>query len=283
MGLVVLLSGLSCAGVRGQARGAELGITPLSALEERASALSHSHSHNDYAHKRPLLDALARGFASVEADVWLLNGKLAVAHNYWNIDSERTLATLYLAPLLARVRAHDGVVYAGFSGSLQLLIDVKSDGEETYRAIDRQLARYSSILTKFSHGAVHPGAVTAIITGNCALEVMAAQTERYAACDGRMSDLHRAAPASLMPLISGRWGSLFDWQGVGPMPRAERAELASIVRDAHAQGRAVRFWSTPDDPGTRTAVWAELMAAGVDYINTDSLEALRKFLSVHSS
>ena len=32
--------------------------------------LIHAHAHNDYQHKRPLLDALDHDFCSVEADVY---------------------------------------------------------------------------------------------------------------------------------------------------------------------------------------------------------------------
>ena len=42
--------------------------------------LQRAHSHNDYEQKRPLFEALARGICSVEADIWLVNGKLLVAH-----------------------------------------------------------------------------------------------------------------------------------------------------------------------------------------------------------
>ena len=40
-----------------------------------------AHAHNDYEHDRPLLDALEHGFTSVEADVWLVDGELRVAHD----------------------------------------------------------------------------------------------------------------------------------------------------------------------------------------------------------
>src|SRR3954451_21378479 len=38
------------------------------------------HAHNDYQHARPLAEALANGFASVEADVCLVGGQLLVGH-----------------------------------------------------------------------------------------------------------------------------------------------------------------------------------------------------------
>jgi hypothetical protein len=242
--------------------------------------LKRAHSHNDYEHRRPLFDALARGFSSVEADVWLSRGKLLVAHNFWQIGSSRTLASLYLEPLRKRVASNHGAVYRGSRQRVQLLIDVKSGAEDTYRVIDEQLARYASMLTSFNRGVVRQGAVTAIISGNCPRELMAAQRLRFAACDGRIEDLGSAASASLLPLISDSWGSVFDWQGDGPMPRAQRARLLSITRTAHTRGQQVRFWATPDTSQSRAqaAVWTELVAAGVDYINTDTLDALRGFL-----
>jgi hypothetical protein len=45
--------------------------------------LANAHAHNDYEHKRPLFDALDNGFTSVEADVFLVDGKLLVGHWPW--------------------------------------------------------------------------------------------------------------------------------------------------------------------------------------------------------
>src|ERR1043166_3466380 len=53
--------------------------------------LVRAHAHNDYEHGRPLLDALDQGFCSIEADVWLVDGKLLVAHDRDRGKSERTL------------------------------------------------------------------------------------------------------------------------------------------------------------------------------------------------
>src|SRR5204862_3959746 len=61
--------------------------------------LIRAHAHNDYEHSRPLLDALDRGFCSIEADVWLVDGRLLVAHDRNAVKAERTLQTLYLDPL----------------------------------------------------------------------------------------------------------------------------------------------------------------------------------------
>ncbi|HET6737626.1 MAG TPA: glycerophosphodiester phosphodiesterase family protein [Kribbella sp.] len=241
-------------------------------------ALPSAHAHNDYDHRRPLLDALDRGFNSVEADVWLVDGELRVAHDLADAKPGRTLESLYLKPLADRVRANHGEVYKHGDG-FQLLIDIKSDGPSTYAAVDKALAKYRAISTIFVDGHVRQGAVTSVISGNRPLDVLKSQKVRYAGYDGRLSDLESGMPASLMPLVSDNWSNNFTWRGVGPMPEAEQTKLHDIVVDAHHAGYKVRFWETPDVPGAaREALWRELVAAHVDYLNTDDLHGLEDFL-----
>lgn len=244
--------------------------------------LARAHAHNDYLHARPLLDALAQGFTSVEADVWLVNGALLVAHDLREVRPERTLQALYLDPLRRIVAERGGRVYAGHPEPLLLLIDVKSDAAATYRALHEELGGYEAILTAARGTDVRPGPVQVVISGNRPRELMQTQAIRYAGYDGRLSDLASGGSRSFMPMISDNWTQHFDWMGVGPMPDGERAKLHGIVGTAHRQGQRVRFWATPDAPGPgREAVWMELLRAGVDYINTDDLGGLREFLLRH--
>ncbi|MER5294035.1 phosphatidylinositol-specific phospholipase C/glycerophosphodiester phosphodiesterase family protein [Streptomyces pharetrae] len=245
--------------------------------------LWRAHAHNDYEHPRPLLDALDHRFGSVEADIFLVDGQLLVAHDPEDLDPARTLEALYLDPLAARVRAHHGSVYRGHRGSLQLLVDLKTEGSSTYRELDRLLRRHRHLFTTYAHGRVFPGPVTAVISGDRAARgPMEAQTVRRAFYDGRLTDLGGPAPASFAPLVSDNWTRHFTWQGVGAFPAAERQKLHDIVRTAHARGQRVRFWATPDQPGPqRDAVWTELLAAGVDHLNTDDLAGLETFLDTH--
>ncbi|MFE2294657.1 phosphatidylinositol-specific phospholipase C/glycerophosphodiester phosphodiesterase family protein [Streptomyces sp. NPDC059452] len=246
----------------------------------RPRPLRHAHAHNDYLHPRPLYDALAHGFTSVEADIFLVDGELLVAHEPAELDPRRTLTALYLEPLRALVRAGHGSVYPHHRTPLQLLIDIKADGVAAYRELDRQLARHRSLLTRYDHGRVRPGAVTAVISGDRAARApMEAQRSRLAFYDGRLDDLGTSSPASFAPLISANWTQTFGWRGAGPFPRAERDRLRSLVTAAHREGRRIRFWATPDLPGPeREAVWGELLAAGADHLNTDDLAGLERFL-----
>ncbi|MFI6638547.1 phosphatidylinositol-specific phospholipase C/glycerophosphodiester phosphodiesterase family protein [Streptomyces sp. NPDC050504] len=246
----------------------------------RPRPLRRAHAHNDYLHTRPLHDALSHGFTSVEADVFLVNGDLLVAHEPADLDPARTLRSLYLDPLLARVRANHGSVYRGHDRPVQLLIDIKTDGAACYLELDRQLRDYRRILSRYAHGKVTHGAVVPVVSGDRAARVpMEAQRVRYAFYDGRLDDLATPTPAAFAPLISSNWTQSFRWLGAGPFPAAEREKLHAIVATAHGRRQRVRFWATPDLAGPqRDAVWTELLAAGVDHVNTDDLAGLEAFL-----
>ncbi|RPJ56822.1 MAG: hypothetical protein EHM23_22450 [Acidobacteria bacterium] len=235
--------------------------------------LVQAHSHNDYRHSRPLLDALDRGFCSVEADVFLVNGQLLVAHDEDEIRPERSLRSLYLEPLAARLRKQAGPA-AVPACPLTLLIDVKSEAESAWKALALVLREYRDILTVFEGEKVRWGALTVIISGNRAASLMMAEKERYAGVDGRLSDVDLGLKPVLMPLLSDDWTRYFNWSGQGPILPKERDQLKYMVEKAHSRGYRVRFWGAPDTP----AGWALLKDAAVDYINTDDLDGLSKFL-----
>ncbi|MFD5492015.1 phosphatidylinositol-specific phospholipase C/glycerophosphodiester phosphodiesterase family protein [Streptomyces sp. NPDC001812] len=266
------------------------GSVALPAAEALAGEQRHhprplwrAHAHNDYVHPRPLLDALDHRFGSVEADIFLVGGQLLVAHDPEDLDPSRTLESLYLDPLAARVRAQRGSVYRGHREPLQLLVDIKTEGASTYLELDRRLRRYRHLFTTCVDGRVLPGPVTAVVSGDRAARApMEAQRVRHAFYDGRLTDLGGPARASLIPLISDNWTLHFTWRGVGAFPAAERQKLRDIVGGAHARGRRVRFWATPDQPGpARDALWGELAAADVDHLNTDDLAGLESFLDAY--
>lgn len=238
-----------------------------------STPLEAAHAHNDYWHERPLFDAVDLGFCSVEADVILKDGKLLVGHEPRELQETRTLETLYLAPLADRVRENGGFVFPQRSRFF-LLIDVKSDAKSTYEAIDQLLEKYSAILTSVEAGHVKEGAITVVISGNRDQETIRGQQRRFAGIDGRAVDLESSVPSHVMPWISENWNSHFSWKGDGPMPRDQKEKLRGYVKQAHEQGRLVRFWATPESE----VVWKELVAAEVDLIGSDDLKRLQRFL-----
>jgi hypothetical protein len=259
--LILFAAALMCLGANG--------ASPLIPLER-------AHAHNDYEHNRPLHAALEHGFCSVEADVWLVEGRLLVGHDLKDTRPERTLQSLYLDPLRQRIRENGGRVYRQ-GPSITLLIDAKSDATNTYGAIKLALDPYRSMLTVWREGRIETNAVSVIISGNRAREQMVSEPERLAAYDGRLADLDDGAPVHFIPLISDNWRLHFRWNGTAEengMSAADRMKLQSIIQRAHARGQRVRFWGMPDTP----LVWKTMRDAGVDFINTDDLKGLSQFL-----
>src|SRR6266478_8362098 len=131
--------------------------------------LIHAHAHNDYLHPRPLLDALDQGFCSVEADIFLIDGKLLVGHTRETTRPERTLQALYLDPLRERIKKNGGRVYPN-GPEVALLIDLKTDWKTIYPVLRGVLKDYADIFSTFHGGKKETNALTAIVTGNRALE-----------------------------------------------------------------------------------------------------------------
>lgn len=238
---------------------------PGPALFERGCG----HSHNDYEQPRPLEDALEAGLCSVEVDVFLVDDALLVAHDLVDTDPSRTLEGLYLDPLQARHEA--GTLPEG--PPLLLLVDVKSEASPTYAALHERLTNYASMLTSFEDGVATPGAVTVVVSGARDRAALEAQSLRYAALDGRLADLGAGVPVSLMPLVSQSFGFVSLWQGEGELPPNDVDLLRGYADQAHAEGRALRFWAIPDTPNA----WRQLRDVGVDLINTDDPSGYQAF------
>lgn len=239
-----------------------------------------AHAHNDYEHRRPLYDALQAGFTSVEADVYLVDNELLVAHDLKDTNKDRSLQSLYLNPL----RAHfSDAANQPRNRSFWLMIDVKSEPIAAYRKIHSLLREYSDLIAAFpapqgpASNTKRPP-VRVVISGNRDKELILNSQPRLSGIDGRLSDLQSSLSAEKMPWISDNWRSHFRWRGEGEFPEEERKKLAKYARQAHAEGRLLRFWATPDTP----EVWNELLNAKVDLINADDLRGLQKHLKTQS-
>ena len=237
--------------------------------------LPRAHAHNDYEHTRPLADALAQGFCSVEADIWLVDGALLVAHNREDARPDRTLQALYLDPLRDRARQNGGAIHRD-GPEFILLVDIKSEAEATYAVLRPLLASYDGLFTRFTPTTTTRGPVTVILSGDRPVATVAAEASRLCAIDGRLPDLTADPLPSvhLVPLVSQSWSPTFHYFEDGVLPEADQEKLRATVDLAHRQGRRLRFWGLPDQP----FAWKCLHESGVDLINTDNLSGLREFL-----
>jgi hypothetical protein len=248
----------------------------ISILAAQVRPLPNAHAHNDYEHERPLFDALAQGFTSVEADVHLIEGELYVAHDRPKLlSADQTLAALYLQPLLEIGKTNDGYVYPGYKEPFYLMIDIKTDAEQTYAVLKRQLETYASLLRIYEGDRlVSDGPVVVFLSGNRPMETVRTESRRMVALDGRPEDIGRGFSAEAMPVVSQRYGKILQWRGKGKIPKKQWKSLKQLADAAEREGKKLRLWASPEDP----KVWETMLKAGADLINTDELTTLRKFL-----
>lgn len=231
--------------------------------------LVFKHAHNDYEHGRPLLDALAQGFESVEADIWLDGADIGVSHG--GAPYVGSLSSLYLDPLAQRIADNNGSVH-GDGKPFFLWIDLKQGSAELQTLLADQLSAREWLTEFDDEGVVKQGAVTVFLTGDDA---------------GKKSLVNRAAPRrfardsndfkSTDVPADGKWRAyavnyfaFMQWDGNGNLPITQKRQLENLVNGAHASGRVIRIFSNPDTP----EYWRAAKAAGVDFVNTDKLEQL---------
>ena len=250
-------------------------IIALTAFTARAqrSPLPKAFAHNDYWHNRPLYDALDHGFLNVEADIYLRDDELLVAHILPSFQKRRTLEQLYLKPLLDYYKGDNKEIkYPLYP--ITLMIDIKSDADKTYAKLAEVLKNYKSILSSYDNGVLTPGKVTIVLTGNKPYQMINGQTERYAFIDEDLMQVRTDTVSNkVYQTASCKYSRLLNWTGKGPMPENQRQLLISYVAVAHHYKKRVRLWASPENK----EVWRALLDCDVDLINTDKLAELRDF------
>ncbi|MCX7768183.1 MAG: hypothetical protein N2110_04055 [Flavobacteriales bacterium] len=100
------------------------------------------HGHNDY-QKRPALHrALRWSIPSVEADIYLHEGRLVVSHLPIFLKRKPTLESLYLQPLTQLFGAHPASSRMPW---LRLMIDIKSEPQATVDSLRSLLRRFPAL------------------------------------------------------------------------------------------------------------------------------------------
>ena len=250
-------------------------LSPLIA-QSQSVPLPNAFAHNDYFHKRPLFDALENGYTNIEADIFLEEDNLIVAHINPFFRSDKTLEALYLKPLAERIAKNNGQVYMGYNEPVILMIDIKTAANNTYSVLKVLLKKYSSILSSYDHGTVVKGAVTIVLSGHKPYKMIKAEEDRLAFIDEDLIKTSQdTTSANVYKLSSCKYSKILKWEGRGNLPDNERKRLCTYVVMAHRFGKKVRLWASPE----KKVVWDELLSCGVDLINTDRLPVLKKYLN----
>ncbi len=227
-----------------------------------------SHSHNDYEQKLPFDSAYNLGFDSIEADLYVKDGEIFVAHDYDKIKTERTFRNLYLNPLLSKIKANNGYPYTN-KKHLTIMLDLKKEGRDIIKALSEQLKPYKSELKN----------VKIVLSGDMPTPTEFKNYDKMFFFDGRKdfvytkSEFRRVAFVSASFLDFGKY-----WAGKNPISNETFQKIDLFVQEMHIKGKMVRLWGTPN-----TILGFEtLQKLNVDIIGTDDLELLSNYLKISS-
>jgi len=233
----------------------------------RIYTTADAHSHNDYKQPIPFWEAWRNEFGSIEADIFLVNNNLLVAHDEKEIVATNTLDSLYLIPLQACIAKNHGQVYADTNRSLQLMIDVKTEGVSTLKKLVEKLRLYPSLIGCAS--------LKITISGNSPDDSLFASFPDWIWFDGQIGKHYTPAALQKIAMLSDDFGKYSKWHGADSLPQGDRRIIETLIVKAHSLHKKVRFWGAPDDQNS----WKTYMIMDVDYINTDHINDLAIYLN----
>ena len=221
------------------------------------------HSHNDYEQKQPFFAAYNLGFDSIEADLYLKDNELYVAHDWNKIMPENTFKHLYLEPLLAKIKDNKGFPYPN-KKPLQLLLDLKKDGNEILKLLYSQMGNYKKDLRH----------VTISISGDMPPPNEFQNYDEIFHFDGRQELIYSENAFIRVALVSASFMDFGKyWTGKTPLSDEVFQKINVFVEENHTKGKKVRIWATPNT----TLGFETLKKLKVDFIGTDDLKLLAKF------
>lgn len=226
------------------------------------------HSHNDYHQERPFFTAAESGMASIEADVWAVNGELFVAHDKEDIKTENTFRQMYLNPTISWLDQQKtaDVKQSGFI----LLVDLKSSYNPTLDILVKQIEPYR----QYFDPKLNPQAVTLVISGNFPPNKAFKNYPDWVFFDGRPTIKYSKKQLKRIGMISDSFKSYSNWNGIDNPEKGELDAVKAFVDACHKKGKKARLWGAPDTP----LAWRILLELGMDFINTDSPQELNRFL-----
>lgn len=243
-----------------------ISLYSFSFAQPKVYTTSNAHSHNDYEKPQPFTAAYKQQFGSIEADIFLKDNQLYVAHTKEELTNARTLEELYLKPLSEIIEENKGFTYADKKRQLQLMIDIKTEAVPTLNKLTEQLKQYHSLV------ACHT--LKIVISGNRPAPSDFSGLPAFIHFDAQFTVEYPEAALKKVEMFSDNFKNYTQWNGQGNITAADSIAIIAAVKKAHALNKKVRFWNAPD---TKDA-WRFFMNAGVDYINTDRIDEISTYL-----
>lgn len=218
------------------------------------------HSHNDYNRTVPFWEAYSQHCASIEADVFLQDGEILVAHNRKDVTAERSLRKMYIEPIVKTFRENGGRMWKGSDDRLQLVVDLKTG--ESLPGVIALAEEYPDVFTT-------ENGVKIVITGDEPAPEDFGKWPSWLWFDGDFKDGKlNYTPEQLkrIAMISTDFRKFArNWNGKGRMINSELEAVTKAIETAHEAGKPIRFWDAPEG----TTAYFTLHKLGVDFFNTD--------------
>ena len=218
------------------------------------------HSHNDYNRTVPFWEAYSQHCASIEADVFLQDGEILVAHNRKDVTAERSLRKMYIEPIVKTFRENGGRMWKGSDDRLQLVVDLKTG--ESLPGVIALAEEYPDVFTT-------ENGVKIVITGDEPAPEDFGKWPAWLWFDGDFKDGKlNYTPEQLkrIAMISTDFRKFArNWNGKGRMINSELEAVTKAIETAHEAGKPIRFWDAPEG----TTAYFTLHKLGVDFFNTD--------------
>lgn len=253
------------------------------------------HSHNDYWRQEPLFSALKTGCIGIEADVWLVDNDLWIAHEKQDLKRGVTFTRLYVDPLVKLLESRNnfspadgwtalGVYESDPKQTVVLVIDLKSDSHDTWPLVQAQLAplRERGWLTHVSDGELHYRPITVVGSGNTEFEtLMSNSTYRDSFFDAPLDELEGSYyDATNSYYASVSFTEHLGLSLTGYLSSIQLEKLRRVVGEAHARGLKARYWGSPAWAlKVRDRMWRTLSDEGVDLVNVDDLPGFRDWIT----
>ncbi|MEJ7586353.1 MAG: alkaline phosphatase [Ferruginibacter sp.] len=190
-----------------------------------------------------------------------------MSHDSAYLLKTSTLENMYLVPLSKAIEKNGGYVYSDTNRILQLVIDLKTDATATLDALVKLLHKFPLI--------IHNPVVRIVITGNRPADSLFISYPAYIWFDGRLDRDYSKEALCRIAMLSADFKNYSRWEGNDTLPPFDKKVFSLLVKKAHLLKKPIRFWACPDGPGA----WEELIRLNVDYINTDHIIALSRYLS----
>ena len=222
------------------------------------SGQSVIHAHNDYQKPEPLTNALRHKVFSIEADIYLSDNRLLVAHDKKELSTANRLDSLYLLPIIELFHRNKGSISEDSSYLPVLMIDIKENGEAALAQLIKLVSQHRPIFDR----SVNAKAMQLVISGNRGASSTWTSYPSYIFFDGRPKETYDSVTLQRVAFISDSYSNYINPHD------SITSRIRQVVKKVHGLGKLFRLWGSPDNYES----WKQQQQLGVDIINTDKVE-----------